>query len=440
MTSFDSYGLDPAILDALTGMGFKEASPIQAATLPLILEGKDLVALAETGSGKTAACAIPLCQRVDVKKKHIQILIIVPTRELAFQYATEAQKIGKKRGVATYAVVGGADLSLQLAKLRHGVHMVVATPGRLIDLICGQHLDLSKVQTLVLDEADEMLSMGFIDDLTFIIECLVHPHQTLLFSATMPVPILQLAQKHMKQPEEVRLNDSQTVPKSLSHLFAFCRNRQEKLMRLLTLLEETDPQQALIFCHTRHTVEEVARTLKGKLPGVDFLHGGLSQGARTHLTNRFRRGNRNVRFLVVTDIAARGLDFSGVTHVFLYQLGRDVESYIHRSGRTGRSGRKGTACTLVGTGELGMVRTICNKMECEPEWIGEPPPLEPRKGQKRNMAARSSRRPSSSFRKGEKRKGSSSFSRKPRPASSLSSSKRGQRRQGRVRSVSNETD
>ena len=209
MTSFETFGLDPAIQKALEKMQYKEPSPIQAEAIPLIMQKRDLIALAQTGSGKTAACAIPICQKVDVKSVHVQALIVVPTRELAMQYASETQKIGHYIGVKAFALFGGEDYSLQESKLKHGVQVLVATPGRLIDLIYSRRIDLSHVETLVLDEADEMLSMGFYDDLLFIIQCLVHDHQTLLFSATMPRQIQVIAKTHMKDPIELSLISKQ---------------------------------------------------------------------------------------------------------------------------------------------------------------------------------------------------------------------------------------
>ena len=205
MSHFDTFNLSPPILEALEKIGFEKATPIQAATLGLIQERQDLIALAETGSGKTAACAIPICERVDVTRGEIQALIIVPTRELALQYATEVQKIGLQKGVKAFAIFGGESADLQQAKLKHGVQVLVATPGRLIDFIYSRQIALTEVETLVLDEADEMLSMGFYDDLEFIIRCLVHKHQTLLFSATMPRDVKQLAVQHMQKPQEISL-------------------------------------------------------------------------------------------------------------------------------------------------------------------------------------------------------------------------------------------
>lgn len=371
MPTFAEYNLDPAILKALERMQYKEPSPVQAEAIPLILQGRDVIALAQTGSGKTAACAIPVCHRIDIHSSHIQALIIVPTRELALQYATEVQKIGSDKGVKAFAVFGGEDPGMQQSKLKHGVHVLVATPGRLIDFIYSRQIDLSHVQTLILDEADEMLSMGFYDDLEFIIHCLIQEHQTLLFSATMPSQIKTIAKQHMKDPIEIVLTSSQRSPDTIDHRFIYCRShhKQEVLARLI---QDLRPKQAIVFCHSRHEVERVCRSLKQKLEGVDFLHAGLSQDVRTIITGKFRTGR--IRFLVATDVAARGLDFSGITHVFIYHLADDPDIYVHRSGRTGRYERQGTVITLVTDRELRALKGISGIIRKELQWIGDPPP------------------------------------------------------------------
>jgi ATP-dependent RNA helicase DeaD len=371
MTAFTDLPLQPEILSALKRMGFEKASPIQAATLPHVLEGRDVIGLAETGSGKTAACAIPICQRVDPSRKEIQALVVVPTRELALQYATETQKIGELKGVKSFALLGGEEMDVQRAKLKSGVQVLIATPGRLIDFVYSRLIELDQVETLILDEADEMLSMGFVDDLEFIIQCLVHEHQTLLFSATMPPAIRKIAVKHMKEPQEVGLIQERKIPKTIEHLFAFVKRGVRREELLLQLLEQTKPRQSLIFCRSRAEVETLHRYLRGKMSGVDFLHGGLSQPVRTAITGKFRSGK--VRHMVATDVAARGLDFSGVTHVFNFGLPNDVDSYVHRTGRTGRSGREGTALTLVMGRDMGALERICKRIERKPKWIGEPP-------------------------------------------------------------------
>ena len=372
---FTSFQLNEAILKALEKMGFKDPSAIQCQTIPLIQEGKDLIALAQTGSGKTAACAIPVCNRVNTDRIDVQALIIVPTRELALQYATEVQKIGVVKGVKAFAIFGGEDAGMQQSKLKNGVQVLVATPGRLIDFIYSRQIDISQVETLILDEADEMLSMGFYDDLEFIIQCLVHKHQTLLFSATMPPKIRLLAKLHMQDPQEVNLLGQGASPKSLQHLFAY-GSAHDRDRLLLELIQKMNPVQAIVFCHSRFQVEKVCRFLKNHISHVDFLHAGLAQDMRSMITGKFRSGK--VQILVATDVVARGLDFSKVSHVFIYQLPNDSDVYVHRSGRTGRYDKEGVVISLVTQRELPALQIILRQLgKLEAEWIGPPPPAHP---------------------------------------------------------------
>ncbi len=368
---FETFDLDPSILEAIQVLGYEKATPVQEKAIPLVIAGNDLIALAETGSGKTAACAIPICHKVDIAQKHIQALIVVPTRELALQYATETQKIGKFKKVKAFALFGGEDMDLQRAKLKEGVQVLIATPGRLIDFVYSRAIDLSYVETLVLDEADQMLGMGFYEDLEFIINCLIHKHQTLLFSATMPKQIKAIAKDHMVSPVEVTLIGETPTPTNLQHQLLFCPNPRQKRDDLVELLKKLDPKQCLIFANSRREVEELNRMLKGKLSSVDFLHGGLDQSVRTIITNKFQRGK--IRYLVATDIAARGLDFSNVTHVVNFHYPLDNETYMHRAGRTGRSGREGVCVTLVTRRDLSKVKHLEKMIKKKPEWLGKPP-------------------------------------------------------------------
>lgn len=371
MTTFADFNLHPDILKALERMGFKEPLPIQTQTISCIQLKQDLIALAKTGSGKTAACAIPICNRVDVSVTHVQALILVPTRELALQYATEAQKIGKDRGVKAFALYGGEDASLQKSKLKHGVHVLTATPGRLIDFIYSRDIDLSHVETLILDEADEMLNMGFYEDLEFIIQCLVHDHQTLLFSATMPNQIRKIAKKHMKNPQEVELTAEDATPSTIEHFFAYCAHHRREA-RLIQLIEELKPSQAIVFCASRRQCEQVCHAFQKRMEGVDFLHAGLGQDLRSMIINKFRNGR--IRLLIATDVASRGLDFSGVSHVFIYQVAEDPDLYVHRAGRTGRRERSGVVISLVTDRDLRFVSAILKRVKRSSQWMGETPP------------------------------------------------------------------
>lgn len=368
---FETFFLDSPVLEALREMNYKQATPIQEQAIPHILEGNDLIALAETGSGKTAACAIPLVHKVNTTEQKIQALIIVPTRELALQYSTETQKIGKRKGVKVFALFGGEDMHMQREKLKHGVHILIATPGRLIDFIFARAIDLTHVLTLVLDEADQMLGMGFYEDLEFIMQCLVQKHQTLLFSATMPEQIRKIAREQMHEPKELVLIKKQLVPENLEHKFFYCQNSRHKAEDLIALLKQIQPSQCLIFGNSRLEVEDLLRRLKSHFSQVDFLHGGLEQSLRTIITQKFSKGR--IRYLIATDIAARGLDFSGITHVFNFQLPRDQETYLHRAGRAGRSGRSGTCITLISSRELKQLKPLLQILQNKGEWINSGP-------------------------------------------------------------------
>lgn len=371
MPTFEDFGLDPTILKALERMEFKEPLPIQVETISVIQQKRDLIALAQTGSGKTAACAIPVCNRVNTSSPNVQALIVVPTRELAVQYAMEAQKIGKYKGVKAFALYGGEDAAMQKSKLKHGVQVLVATPGRLIDFIYSREIDLSHVETLILDEADEMLSLGFQEDLEFIMQCLIHEHQTLLFSATMPDQIRKIAKNYMKDPHEIVLAGDGAGPSSIEHQFVYCRHYHREA-ELIRLIEQLQPKQGIIFCHSRHQCETVCQALKKIISEVEYLHAGLGQDLRSSITNKFRNGR--IRFLVATDVAARGLDFSQVTHVFIYQLSDDIDAYVHRAGRTGRRDRAGVVISLVTDRELHSLKQVLERINREAVWLGDPPP------------------------------------------------------------------
>lgn len=398
MTEFIEFNLKVETLKAIENLGYKQPTPIQEQAIPIIQKGLDLIALAQTGSGKTATCAIPLCDGVDISSNAVQGLVIVPTRELALQYATEAQKIGRNRGVKVFAMLGGECDDIQEQKLVNGVHILIATPGRLIDFIYSRRIDLSGVRTLVLDEADEMLSMGFYDDLAFIIQCINHEHQTLLFSATMPEKIRLLAKAHMHSPVEISLVHLNASPANIQHQFLYC-NYRERESRLKLLIADTNPRQSIIFCQSRRQCEELQKSLRGSVGGIDFLHGGLSQDVRTIITGKFRSGK--IKHLVATDVAARGLDFSGVTHVFIYQLSDDIDTYLHRSGRTGRNDRKGVVTTLVTDRELQFLKGVLTKIKGSPVWIGDAPNLnkKPSRPMSRPLSRKGYTKVSSRFKK-----------------------------------------
>jgi len=367
---FDELGLSPEVMKAITEMGFSELTPIQEQTYALIREGRDLVALAETGSGKTSACGIPLSEMVDTKISGIQILILVPTRELALQYVDELALIGKYSGIAPFAIYGGFSMDIQKAKLAQGVHILVATPGRLIDHLYNSTLTLEQVRTVVLDEADEMLKMGFIEDVRFILSCIMNEHQTLLFSATMAGDVEELANSLLNNPARIELNREDVSPQSITHRFRFLTDN-DRLPVLKKYFEDEKPGQTIIFCNSRQSGERLFRKLKGVVGSMEYIHGSLDQGRRTSIFNRFKKGR--IRVMVATDVAGRGLDFSRVSHIFNYDFPGASENYVHRTGRTGRMGREGIAISLVTGRDLFAVRRLFIEKGIHAAWDGKEP-------------------------------------------------------------------
>jgi ATP-dependent RNA helicase DeaD len=369
---FTDLTLKPQILKALKKLGYRELTPIQEVTFPHIIAGKDMIAQAETGSGKTAACGIPIIQSVDPAKNQIQALVMVPTRELALQYVSAISDVARFTNITPFAVYGGFSIEIQKAKLVHGVNILIATPGRLIDLLRNSTLNLSHVQTLILDEADEMLNMGFITDIELIISCLIHEHQTLLFSATMPKEIKHLAKKYLKNPVTLELNIDQIAPQSLCHQFQQTTGRK-KLASLLKYIKDTKPTQAIIFCNSRRNTENLFDKLKKEIDSIDIIHGGMEQSKRSSLFNRFKK--KQLKMIVATGIVSRGLDFSHVTHVINYDFPDGPLAYTHRSGRTARMGRIGFAITFFSKHDLHTLKTIIKNNNIEPVWLSAPPQL-----------------------------------------------------------------
>ena len=394
---FTELGLKPEILKALKKMGYEDLTPIQEKTFSHIISGKDMVATAETGSGKTAACGIPMVQRINTDLNAVQGLILVPTRELALQYVSAISDIAKQSKVIPFAAYGGFSMQIQMSKLEHGVHILVATPGRLIDLIYNSPLSLSEVTTFVLDEADEMLNMGFITDVEFVMSCLIHEHQTLLFSATMPREVKNLTGKYLKDPLHIELNTTQVAPKSLKHCFKPI-NRNNHLDTLVEYIKDTDPKQAIVFCNSRRNVEKVYDHLKKKFDSVESIHGGLDQGRRTSIFNRFKK--LNVKLIVATDVAGRGLDFSHVTHVINYEFPNSLLAYTHRTGRTARMGQKGTAMTFYTRGNLRDLAEVIRTTKIDPVWHGQAPNLNAPGGKKKTYRPRYGKSSGQSKRRG----------------------------------------
>lgn len=367
---FSEIDMPSNILKALEKMGYDEMTPIQEATYPVIFSGQDLCALAETGSGKTAACAVPLIQKVNPALNAIQGLVLVPTRELCMQYVAEIEKIAVQTAVIPYAVYGGFDKQTQIARIKQGVHILVATPGRLIDLLYDGILSFVQVKCVILDEADELLKVGFLEDIEFIMSCILHEHQTLLFSATMPDDIKKLAHDCLRNPRHISFITKRAAPESIEHYFAYSHPKH-KHSALIKYLGGEDVNQALIFCNARHIVDALFHSIRKDFQDIDFMHAGLGQDTRSSIIRKFR--SQKLRYLIASDVAGRGLDFSHVSHVINWDFPRDGEQYTHRTGRTGRMGRKGKAFTFVSKHDLSPLRKLIRSKKITPCWVGKDP-------------------------------------------------------------------
>ncbi len=344
LETFKSMGLSVSVLKALEEMGFEEPSPIQVRTIPLIMEESDLIGQAQTGTGKTAAFGVPIVERLDHRSKRVQALVMAPTRELAIQVSEEITKIGRHAGVKVVPIYGGQSYDRQLKALEHGAQVVIGTPGRVMDHIRRGTLKLEFVRMVVLDEADEMLDMGFIEDVEFILQNVPSDRQTLLFSATVPEAIVRLARKYLRNPKHISISPERlTVPKTEQVYYEV--REHEKLDGLSRILDMESAERTIIFCRTKKRVDELAEGLQARGYSAEATHGDLNQVQRNRVLKRFKDGASEI--LVATDVAARGLDIDNVTHVINYDLPQDTEAYVHRIGRTGRAGRTGTAITMV---------------------------------------------------------------------------------------------
>ncbi|MFC4388152.1 DEAD/DEAH box helicase [Gracilibacillus marinus] len=344
MTNFNQLGISDSIMKALEKMGFEEATPIQAQTIPLGIAGKDVIGQAQTGTGKTAAFGIPMIEKIDTSVRKIQGLVVAPTRELAIQVSEELHKLAKIKGVRTLPVYGGQHMERQIRALKDRPHIVVATPGRLLDHLRRKTIRVEDVKVAVLDEADEMLNMGFIDDIRDILKAIPEDRQTLLFSATMPKEIRNIAATLMKEPEEVKVKSKEMTVSNIDQYFVEVHEKQ-KFDTLTNLLDVHVPELAIIFGRTKKRVDELTEGLQARGFRAEGIHGDLTQGKRSSVLNKFKLGR--IEILVATDVAARGLDISGVTHVYNFDIPQDPESYVHRIGRTGRAGKMGEAVSFI---------------------------------------------------------------------------------------------
>src|SRR5690348_11537454 len=357
MTTFEGLGLEERLVKAVSELGFEEPTTIQEKAIPVLLSGtKDFVGLAQTGTGKTAAFSLPLLQLIDEEKKHPQALVVCPTRELCLQIVNEIELFKKHiRGIHVVAVYGGASIGAQIRDLKRGVQIVVATPGRLIDLIERKAINLEQIEYVVLDEADEMLNMGFQEDIEFILQNTPKRESTWLFSATMPPEIRKVSKKYMTEPFEITIGKANTGNKNIDHQYyvTAAHQRYETLKRLI----DFNPGiYGIIFTRTKADAQEIAEKLTREGYDIDALHGDLTQAQRDKVMGDFRE--KTLQLLIATDVAARGIDVQGITHVINYELPDDVEVYTHRSGRTGRAGKTGVCMSIVHSREIGRIRQI----------------------------------------------------------------------------------
>ena len=349
--TFEELGVSAPLLRAIEELGYEHPMPIQTQVIPVILghteagEGRDVVGLAQTGTGKTAAFGLPVLQSVSVRYFEPQALVLAPTRELCLQIASDLQDYAKYlKGMTILPVYGGSSIGSQISALKRGVHVVVATPGRLIDLMNRGAVSLTKVKTLVLDEADEMLNMGFQEDIETILEGIPSDHRTMLFSATMPKAIAEIAKKYLNDPVEVTIGQKNEGSANVNHVY-YLVHAKDKYVALKRIVDFYPNIYGIIFCRTKLDTQEIAKNLMDEGYNADALHGDLSQEQRDLVMRKFR--TRHLQLLVATDVAARGLDVDDLTHVINYGLPDDIEVYTHRSGRTGRAGKKGTSICIV---------------------------------------------------------------------------------------------
>lgn len=383
MTTFYEFELHHSVVRALTEMGLEKATPIQEQTIPIALQRKDVIGQAQTGTGKTAAFGIPLIERLDPEEEKIQGVVLTPTRELAVQVAGELNKIARFKKIRVLPIYGGQDMNRQIRELKKKPHVIVATPGRFMDHMRRKTIRLHSIDMVVLDEADEMLNMGFIDDIKTILNEVPEERQTLLFSATMPKPIQEIAGNFMKDPDIIKVKAKEVTVSSITQQCIKVIER-EKFGVLCRLLDIDMPELAIIFGRTKRRVDELSEALNKLGYGAEGIHGDLNQAKRDSVLRRFKEGKINV--LVATDVAARGLDISGVTHVYNFDVPHDPESYVHRIGRTGRAGKTGLAITFVTPGEVEHIKTIESITKKKMDWRPVPTEAEAAEQQQRLAA------------------------------------------------------
>jgi ATP-dependent RNA helicase DeaD len=347
--NFEDLPLTPEVMKGIEELGFTNLFPIQAQAIIPLLEGKDVIGQAQTGTGKTAAFGIPMVERVNPNIKRVQGLVLAPTRELAIQVAERISRFSRYSSLKVLPVYGGESINKQIRALEKGVHIVVGTPGRLIDHLKRGTLDLSLTKNVVLDEADRMLDMGFIDDINYILSRVPEDRQLSLFSATIDESVMNVCHRYMKNPEKILVSKDEIALTQMNQYYMVVNSRN-KLEYLLNILKRNNMGKAIIFCNTRRGTDWLAHKLNRHGYNAKSLHGGFTQAQRDYVTNAFRNGK--LKMLVATDVAARGLDIQGITHIINYDVPLDSLVYFHRIGRTARMGTDGTAITLVGYGEI----------------------------------------------------------------------------------------
>lgn len=357
MSDFNSFGLSPALLKGIDELGFVTPTPVQESVIPVILQtSHDIIGLAQTGTGKTAAFGLPILQQIDINNRNVQAVILSPTRELCIQIAGDMEKYSKfQDGVKITAVYGGAKIDSQIKALKGGVHVIVATPGRMLDLIKRKSANIKNVNTVVLDEADEMLNMGFRDELDGILETTPAEKRTLLFSATMPAEVARIASNYMNKPQQIVVGKQNSGAKNVRHIY-YQVHAKDRYLALKRVVDVNPDIYGIVFCRTRQETKEAAEKLIRDGYNADALHGDLSQVQRDQVMNRFR--NRSLQILVATDVAARGLDVHDITHVINYNLPEDTDVYTHRSGRTGRADKSGVSIAIVNYREKSKIPQI----------------------------------------------------------------------------------
>jgi len=357
MNAFEALGLNESLVKAITDLGFETPTPVQEKAIPILLSGTtDFIGLAQTGTGKTAAFGLPLLQLIEPADRHVQALIVCPTRELCLQITNDLETYKKhSRGIFTEAVYGGASIMMQIRSLKKGVHIVVATPGRLIDLIERKAIDLQKVKYVVLDEADEMLNMGFRDDIDFVLKNTINRESTWLFSATMPPEVRAISRNYMENPQEVTVGKKNSGNVNIDHQY-FIVPAQSRYEALKRLIDFNPGMYGIIFTRTKADAQEISERLAKAGYDIEALHGDLTQQQRDKVMGRFR--SRNLQLLIATDVAARGIDVEGITHVINFELPDDMEVYTHRSGRTGRAGKTGICLSICHSRESYKIRGL----------------------------------------------------------------------------------